>query len=158
MAFTPYRNLLGTDCFPVMRDWKAASGYRVYKGAALTFLGYSALCYASGIDKVVAISQVSATSAEVTADFDLQCIPVNKYQVWENINKSAIAAGLCLIGSPIATGIPILTGSYGTALALAPTSGGLARYLSGGAYIQIYNTITAGVSATYVIFNGAFEE
>lgn len=152
MSFTFEGNRNGIVTYPVEQNvLKPLSGYHLYKGAALTLVGNSALAYCSGIDKVYAISNVSATSAQVTANYDLRYFEVNPYQIWKNINVTAITSTNILFGQRAASGLSLLTGSYGTALDIANSAGGLVLQ-SGLCAIQTYRCQTATPSATWVVF------
>jgi len=127
---------------------KVLSGYPVYKGAALTIIGNSALRYASGGTNVYAIAQTSAISSVVTASYPISFIPVDSSQVWKvgvTGGVTAVTAGdlllgvtACIVKAPAGAGTCIM--------------GRIGVENTGGINGQIWGFTTAGASGFYVVF------
>ena len=117
----------------------ALSGYALYVGQALKATG-GALCYADSADTVVAICQVSATSATVTAAYYPTVIPVNDNQVWKTKPGSAITAAT-VAGAKV----NIATSTTGT---------GIAGDAAAATCAWVYSVATADspTSSIYVVF------
>ena len=120
------------------------TSYDLFKGAALTIRGGSALVFATSAEKIYAICDISAASAFVTANhaenYRPRVIPVNANQIWKTSVYTAVTAGL-LIGTSGFCGSAL--DSRGTAI-----DGGL----NSGAGMSIWGIVTTPFSAVYVVF------
>lgn len=138
MAFTFARfRKSGEDSLEAEQRLYALSGYALYVGQALIISGGKLCPFAAVGDRIYAISNVSAASSVITADYIPEVYPVNDNQIWKTpFTVTATAADL--------PGAFVDVASAGTGI-----SGGAAGT---GAYYYDVATAASPTSAAYVIF------
>jgi hypothetical protein len=140
MAFTFARfRKVGVDSLEQEERLLALSGYAMYVGQALKITAGRLVAASSVGDRVYAISNVSAASSVVTANYKPKVFPVNDNQVWQAPFSTAITAAT-------------LPGDY-VDLGSASNGTGIRGDASGtGAYLYDLITATTPTSAAFVVF------